>query len=147
MTDVKTLVRATAQHVRITTLAKGDCYKRLEPANSYTKAEMLLGVVTDIMSDGDTSVITAIEYHLTYGEVKPKLVTLVSGDETPIFPADPEEVLTYFDELETLQRSKIERIERELAEARRTMNKLVEVGNSYLSKPAIEPVEIVESVD
>ena len=57
-----TLVHQTSEKVVISQLAEGDVYKRLIPKTAYEVEKIVMGVVTDILHNGETAVVQATEF-------------------------------------------------------------------------------------
>ena len=142
MSKIKNIVQASAEHIRIVTLAKGDVYKRLAPdIYGSTKRSLSFGVVTDVLSNGDESAVCAIEYQRTYGAPTAKIVTLTADEDAVLYPATPDEVRSYFGELAEALEQAIATKTRELAETKQKLERVMELANSTLTTPATEPVE------
>lgn len=133
MAQVKTLVRPTAQHIRITSLAQGDVYKRV--VKEYQEHVVVFGVVTDVLANDEDAAVIAVEYKLSYSDVDAKIVTFEGDSTVAIFPAEPEEVRTYFAELAESAERKVRAKERELVEAKRRTDAINQVLNGELHSP------------
>ena len=48
--ETKTLIQSTATIIRVTSLEKGNVYKRLEESSYGTGSKLLFGIVTEIMN-------------------------------------------------------------------------------------------------
>jgi hypothetical protein len=95
---VDQVIRASAEVVRIVALKPNDVYKRI--GKSYGgEAKLVFGIVTDVMSNGDDAAITAIEYELEYGNVKPTIKVFDSVGDVAIFAAEPAEVRQHMEDL------------------------------------------------
>lgn len=139
MAQVKTLIRPTAQHVRIVSLGENDCYKRVIPADNYNKAKIVFGVVTDVLANDETAAVVAIEYEISsYSDVDAKIVTLTETDDVAIYPAQPEEVRIYFSDVAEAQERKVAAKNRELVEAKRRLEAVARVLTAPLSTPQVE---------
>ena len=142
MSKIKNIVQASAEHIRIVTLAKGDVYKRLAPDGyGSTKRSLSFGVVTDVLSNGDESAVCAIEYQRSFGAPTAKIVTLTADEDAVLYPATPDEVRSYFGELAEALEQAIATKTRELAETRQKLERVMELAGSNLTTPATEPVE------
>ena len=142
MTTIKNLITPTATITRITTLAKGDVYKRLV-GGSYgsTSKEIVFGIVADVMHNGDDAAVVAIEHRLTYSSSESKLTTLTDADDLAIFSATPEEVKHFFGEVTISIERSIERKRREIADEKEKLARISEMVAAGLTAPATEPVE------
>lgn len=100
--QITNIVKPTAQVGRVIELAEGDVYKRVESSTYDTK--LVHGVITGILSNGERTTVTAIEYvpgGYSSNEVKTKIFT--DTDDVAIYPADPTEFRNAIDDLETSQ--------------------------------------------
>ena len=142
MTTIKSLITPTATITRIATLAKGDVYKRLAtgPYGSTGK-EIVLGIVADVMHNGDDAAVVAIEHRLTYSSSESKLTTLTDADDLAIFSATPEEVEGFFGEVAICSERTIERKRREIADEEEKLARISEMVAAGLTAPATESVE------
>lgn len=104
--QTKNFIQSSATITRVTELAVGDVYKRLEES-TYSAAKLKFGVVTGTLHNGADAVITSIEYEPAYGDgMKAEVKTFGTSDELKIFPATREEFETHVaDLLESCQRS------------------------------------------
>ena len=96
--NLTTLIQPTAEIVSITTLKKNDVYKRLNElyGNSY---DLVFGVVLDVMHNGTDAAITALEFSVDTGNVKPVFKVFGTNADIKIFPAVADEVRMHFSEL------------------------------------------------
>lgn len=99
--ETRTLVQSAANVVQVTSLAKGDVYKRLE-TSTYSAAKLMFGTVTDVLNNGDDATIVALEYDSTYSSVDVNTKVFATDADLKLFPADPRE---YEDHLEKLLQS------------------------------------------
>lgn len=97
--ETRTLVQGSAQIVRITSLKKGDVYKRLE-TTSYSSPKLFFGTVTDVLNNGEQSSIIALEYDSSYSSVEVNTKVFASDTELALFAADPREYADHLDKLE-----------------------------------------------
>jgi hypothetical protein len=104
--NTATLVQATADIITVVSLKTGDVYKRLVENTYGEKYTVQIGVVRDVMHNGEDAVITALEFTQTYGTAEAKLQTFGTGTDLRLFAADPEEVRAHFaDVIEKAQRN------------------------------------------
>lgn len=115
----QTLVQASADIVTITTLRQGDVYKRLEVnASGYGEKYVLnFGVVTDVLHNGEDSVISALEFEVSWTGVTPKLKTFGTDSDLKLFDATPEEVRQHFGEVRDSTAKAVRAAEDALAKA------------------------------
>ena len=116
MATTKTFVQADATIISVTHLTKGDVYKRLEKDYSGTYT-LKMGVVTDVLNNGEDTVITALEYEVEYSSSKTVLKVFGTDTDLKLFATDPEEVFSHMDDLK-------EQSGRQLSKARNEVQKL-----------------------
>lgn len=90
--QVKTLIQPSAAIVRVTEVAPGNVYKRLDKP-SYGDERLVFGVVTDVMNNGEQAVIVALEFvPVGYSTTFTATIRTFNGDgEVALFPATPDE--------------------------------------------------------
>lgn len=142
--NIETLVKANANHVRVTQLSEGDVYKRL--SETYGRPELKLGVVTGILSNGDTTVVTALEFDDSYtSSERVKEYVMKSGENVAIFPATPEEIEVVTDRITDRAKDDVanarQALERKQDQQRRIADLMDRIGSGALSTPAFEALE------
>lgn len=144
MTNIQTLVSTTANIVRIVSLKPGDVYKRLEES-SYGGATMQIGIVSEVLNNGDRCAVTAIEYKGSYGGVEVETRVFTDKANVTLFPATPDEVHAHLDDLTKAAERKAEKAEAELRSAREVVVRVREITrnaeNATLTAAAIEAGE------
>lgn len=116
--DIRNLIQPTARQVRIVDLGPGDAYKRMGKRVSYGDPELILGVVTDVVSNGDDVLVTVFELDPDYSATnRVKLTTLNVGEEQAVFPATPEEIGDVLTKIRTRLDADVESKRRELDRA------------------------------
>lgn len=140
--NTETVVRASATIVNITTLAPGDVYKRLEKATSYTREKVVMGRVLDVMHNGTEAALTALESTIAETE-PPRIVAHGVTAELALFAATPEEWSAHMADVRTDQALRVERYERELAEARQKLR----VIDEQIALPATAPATSASLVE
>src|SRR3954470_12502966 len=90
----QTIIQASAEVTQITSLKKGNVYKRLEEG-SYGGDKIIYGIVIDVLFNGEDAAIQAIEFEPSYSTLDTKLKTLGTKAELKIFPASQEELNVY----------------------------------------------------
>lgn len=109
-----TLVQATADIITVVNLKTGDVYKRL--VKDYSdKYVVQIGVVRDVMHNGEDAVITALEFEASYSSVEPKMQTFGTDTDLRLFAAEPEEVRAHFEEILDKAQRMVRTSEEELA--------------------------------
>lgn len=116
---INQLVQTNADIVTITTVKRGDVYKRLDEP-SYGGPKLLFGVVTDVLANGETSVITALEVTASYDTVEVIEKVFAGGGEVQLYPAQPEEFTEH-------RARMIEASERSVATKRRELDRAQEL--------------------
>jgi len=94
------IIKDSAEVQRITRLAEGDVYKRVE--KTYAGAELKFGVVQSIMGNGSDGAFTALEFTAAYGTtvtVDLRIFATTMTDDLVLFPAAPEEVAVHLQEV------------------------------------------------
>jgi hypothetical protein len=88
--EVKNLVRGTAQVITITELAVGDVVKMVEEG-SYDAPKMKFGVVTDVLNNGEESVIELTFVGKSYATpaIESRIITHSNQSKFQIYPATP----------------------------------------------------------
>lgn len=135
---VRNLIEASADVVTITTLKRGDVYKRVVPAGQFSEAKMQYGVVTSVMNNGEQGAIQGIEYALDYSAgVVAKAAVFDSETDVALFAAQPEEVREHIAEMRQAVNLKVREAEQKLGDARSLAERTAEVldGVIELSKP------------
>jgi hypothetical protein len=114
------LIQPSAEVITITSLKKGDVYKRLEKdyGNTYS---LRLGIVEDVMHNGNDCAFTAIEYEPNYNSVSTRSKVFGTESEVRLFAATPSEIAVHFDDVVRTAERGVEARERELADAQTTL--------------------------
>lgn len=118
--ELRTIIKDSAQVVRISNVGPGDVYKRLVPkgyANPPTEFEMRYGWATDVMNNGEVVVLSALEYEIDYSSAKLVQVTHRGDMDLALFPATPEEFALHRDEVMTHLRRAVQQAEQALDSA------------------------------
>lgn len=113
---ISTIVKASAQMAVVTEIAVGDVYKRLE-VPSYGNPKIVLGLVSDVMQNGEKTAVTAIEFtppEYGSGPVEPKMVTFAGDQDVSIYPVGKDEFAALIADLEKAQDGVVEAAEKDL---------------------------------
>ena len=96
--QTETIIRASAQVARITELHVGDVYKRLETPSYGGETNVVFGIVTDVVSNGEDAALMATEISKQgYGMPTVKELKVFSSlSNVALFPASPEEIAQRF---------------------------------------------------
>jgi hypothetical protein len=145
---VQSFIQPEASIARVTTLRPGDVYKRLE-VGSYAGAadEIRFGVVTDVVANGETSAIVALEYRNEYGSIKVEHKTFSGTRDVAIFPANPTEFAEHIDQLLRFLESDIASKERELAKQKDLLQRVASIKPGELTAAITELFPQVEKVN
>lgn len=120
------IVRASAQVIRITSIAPGNIYKRFDP--NY-EDRTLYGIVRNVHNDGDNTIIEATEYCYRYGSMTAEHKVINGNKEYVIFPATIEELTANFSEVIERKKSEIEKSKQEI----KTAEKIIEETQKLIS--------------
>lgn len=102
------IIQASANVIRITSIQKGNIYKRFE--SDYT----WYGVVKGVHNDGENSIIEATEYRDGWSGIDVKDKVIKGKDDYVIFPATLEEFQVEFSKA-------IEKLEYKVRDAKNTI--------------------------
>lgn len=132
--QVNSLVKASAQVIRVTEVAEGDIYKRYDKP-AYGEARLLFGVITDALHNGDEAVIVAVEFVPEgYGTAyEPRMKTFGTDDEVVLFPASVEEFEVGMGEAIAAQTRVVETAERDAASKRAVLERMRDLASSTLT--------------
>lgn len=145
---VRNLIEASANVVTITTLKRGDVYKRIIPATQYATARLQFGVVTSVMNNGERGAITAVEYAQDFSAgVVATLAVFESETDVALFAANPEEVMEHVAEMRQAVERKVAETAQKASEARDMLARTSEVldGLIELSAPQTSDAVPVDS--
>lgn len=131
---INQLVEVTGNVTTIIQLAEGDAYKRLITSN-YESDKIVVGVVTNVYSNGDTTAISTLEYQDGYFvEVKPQVF---SGDkDVQIFPITSDEVQARVADLITTSRQRVQDAEAELRKKQLVVEQLEALAQKSITEAA-----------
>jgi hypothetical protein len=115
--QTKTLIKDSAEVVRIVTLEPGDVYKRLVKAAYAESFTIRIGIVQDVLSNGEQSAITALEFKPSYASVTPEIVVFSGDEDVALFVATPAEVDVFFAEVEAESQRQVSAARKALAHA------------------------------
>lgn len=134
--QIQNLVQVSANIVRITELREGTVYRRLTEKSSYDKTlEIRYGVVTGIVSNGEITAVTVMEFSDEYGG-SPAPRVFRESDDLAFLPCSVEEIT---DVLST----QIERQQHVVDTARSTYTK--EVSTLATMKSIFDGTLVLES--
>lgn len=137
--QITSIVKPTAQIGRVVELAEGDVYKRVERSSYDTK--LVHGVITGILTDGENTTVTAIEYvpgGYSSNEVKQK--TFTDQDDVAIYPADPDEFRMAIDDLESSQQRAVESARGTLERAAHMLEQIRSLRTLEVAAPTTQTI-------
>lgn len=133
------LVRTTATVVRIMELEPGNVYKRLIKKSYVTEGtspyEIKLGVVQSVLNNGEETALTALEFEVSYGSIKPEIRAFGEDSDLQIFEATPAEVETYFEDLRAEADRMVNSADAALRKAEQTQRAVEVATQTALSAP------------
>lgn len=91
---INQVIQTSADIITVLTVKRGDIYKRLDTP-SYGSPKLLFGVVTDVLANGETSVVTAVEVTATYADVEISEKVFAGDNDVQLYPADIEDFTAY----------------------------------------------------
>jgi hypothetical protein len=131
----ETLIKDSAQVVRVVELAPGDVYKRLVKKDYSETYEIKIGIVQDVVSNGERAALTALEFQTGYNTATPKIEVFADDSELNLFVATPAEVETFFDDVRDAARRQVEQAEDAAVKARRVLEAVKQASQLALSTP------------
>ena len=112
--NISSIVKNSADIINVVHLQKNDIYKRVRTQYSGSDPELRFGIVTDVLNNGETCAITAIEIVAKY-DVTTEMVLLTDKQSEGLFPATLVEVQEYFTRAREMSAAKIKSKNSELA--------------------------------
>lgn len=108
-------ITASAEITTVTSLKKGDVYKRLNDS-SYGEDTIVHGIVLDVLYNGTDAAIQTMEFKSGYNSLDTDFKVFGSNKDIKVFPSSQEEVQVYLkdcinniaDEIETKKKAVIE---------------------------------------
>lgn len=131
-------IAASAEVTTITSLKKGDVYKRLEES-SYGEDKIVHGVVLDVLYNGTDAAIQTMEFKGTYRSLDTSFKTFSGDKEIKIFPSNPEEVKSYLETTVKSIENDIDSKKKELSEAEDKLAKAQELATGGFFKKLQAP--------
>ena len=133
---ISTLIKPSAQVAVVTELAAGDIYKRLD-TSGYAGHRLVLGLVTDVMQNGEKAAVSAIEFtppEYTSAPVEPKLVTFAGDQDVALYPVQRAEFDELVKALEVAQANTVETAERDLARKQGVLAQVRALANNGITE-------------
>lgn len=130
--QTKTLIQASANVIKITSLAIGDVVKLVE--DQYGSPEIFYGVVIDLLNNGEKSYVQIMRYKKSYSAVDCDIKTYSGDKECVIFPATVEEVIEHLHEAIKAIRQDVESKEKDLQTKRLALQRAEEFVSGETSR-------------
>jgi hypothetical protein len=131
-------IKASANVTRVTSLTKGDVYKRLEDS-SYSDDKLLYGIVLDVLYNGSDAVVQAMEFKPSYSSMETSLKTFAGDKDIKIVPANQDEISEYLKSCVSGIRSDVEAQKKKLAEAEDKLREAKKIVSGDLVKKLTTP--------
>ena len=129
-----TLVHQTSEKVVISQLAEGDVYKRLIPKTAYEVEKIVMGVVTDILHNGETAVVQATEFEADTYSVTPKMRVFGPDTDLILFPAKPEDIEQHYAEVRKYAETQVKDAQKTLRQREDVVLHLATIVERLVSK-------------
>ncbi len=129
------LVEASATVVTVTNLKRGDVYKRLVESSASGDSKLQIGIVSDVLHNGEAAAISALEYVSDYAGVRTEPKVFKTEDAPLIFAAHAEEVRGIIGDMIGDQQRKIRNLENDLAKLRGVLGELERLSGVELTDP------------
>jgi len=123
--QTKQIVQASANVIRITNIQKGNLYKRFDESGDYT----YFGIVTDVLNDGNNTIITSTEYRKSWGDMNVENKVIRGEKDFIIFPAVLEDFELEFQDVISKKEREIQNKKEEIIKAEKT----IEITRKLLS--------------
>lgn len=141
--NVSTLIQATAQQIRVVSLTPGDVYKRLVEA-TYGDPKLAIGVVTEVMHNGDRAMIVGVEYSAGFQAVTVDRRVFTDKSDVNFFPATVKEFTDHLADMEAHAAEAVRVAESTLRDRREALATLRDARSRWddngLHTAATEPV-------
>lgn len=137
--QINSVIRPSAQIIRVAEVSAGDVYKRLHTP-TYGTQSIVYGVVMDVLHNGDEAVLIGLEFTpVEYAvDIAPVVRTFKSADEVALFPATVEEYRIALTEAIKVQQRSVDAKEKEWQTQLRVLNTMQKQLVSDLTPPVIE---------
>lgn len=133
--QTKQIVQASANVIRITNIQKGNIYKRFDDSGDYT----YFGIVTDVLNDGNNTIITATEYRKSWGDMNVENKVIRGEKEFVMFPATIEDFQMEFQDVISKKQREIESSEESIKKAEKTIEVTKKLLSGELQKELSTP--------
>lgn len=145
---VNTLIKPSAQIIRIAEVSTGDVYKRMHTP-TYGTQGIVYGVVIDVLHNGEEAILTGLEFSpVEYGnDIAPTVRTFKGDTEVTLFPASVMEYRHALTEAIKIQQKAVDTQEREWQAKLRVLNVMQEQMVSDLTPPVLETVSATPEVE
>lgn len=127
---VQTVVKDSAEIVRIVQLSPGDVYKRLVKQSYETAYSLRVGIVQDVLNNGERIAVTALEFEHSYSSAVPKIEVFGDDTDLTLFAATPDEVRVYLGEILEAARRQEKSAADAAAKAREILTRIEEIAET-----------------
>lgn len=133
----ETLIKDSAQVIRIVELSAGDVYKRLVKETYGETWKIKIGIVQDVISNGERAALTALEFDTGYNTATPKIEVFADESDLHLFTATPAEVESHFTDVRDAARRAVESAQDSLDKAEKIFASVEEAAQIALSAPKV----------
>lgn len=130
--ETKHLIQSQAVAIKITTLAKGNVVKLID--EQYSDIKIKYAIVLELFNDGTKTFIQLLEYSKSYRSISAEIKVYGGDKQLNLFPADPEEVKTYFADAESEIQKEIKDKQEEIKKLHDTLDKTQQFITGELAK-------------
>jgi len=128
----KSIIQASAQIIRITSLTPGDVVKVIQ--KDYNEKKIFFGTILDVLNDGDQTFVTIALFQRNYGRIEGKVLVASGDEDIAIFPATVDEARMELQSLYDYTLREIEREEQQLADKKAALNRAKDFLSGTLSE-------------
>lgn len=136
--NTSNFITASAEITTITSLVKGDVYKRLEE-NSYSEDSIVHGVVLDVLYNGTDAAIQTMEFKSSYSSLETTFKVFSGNKDIKIFPSNQAEVEKYLADCVKSVEREVESNKKKLAESETKLAQAQEIVSGDLIKQLNTP--------
>lgn len=129
----KNLIQAAANVVKITRLAVGDVVKIVEDT-SYSEPTIYLGVVVDLLNNGEKSYVQIMRYKKSYNVIDCDIKTYSGDKDCTLFPASVDDIKDYLGEVITRIEQEINEADKKLSDKKEALKKAKDFVSLETSK-------------
>lgn len=134
--QTKQIVQASANVIRITNIQKGNLYKRFDESGDYT----YFGIVTDVLNDGNNTIITATEYRKSWSDMNVENKVIRGDKDFVMFPATLDDFQLEFQSVIKSKNKDIETYEQKIIESKKTIETTEKLLSGEMQKELSTPL-------